>query len=52
MSTTEAESETTANVSATETKPSIGKTGVHLHYHKLHEYKKLTQEQHRELGEW
>ena len=33
-------------------KPSIGKTGVHLHYHKHHEYKKLMHEQHRELSEW
>ena len=33
-------------------KPSIGKTGVHLHYHKHHEYKKLMQEQCHELSEW
>ena len=46
----EAESETTTTVSASETKPSIGKPGVHLHYHKHHEYKKLTREQLRELG--
>ena len=26
--------------------------GVHLRYHKHHEYKKLTHEQHRELSEW
>ena len=32
--------------------PSIGKTGVHLCYHKHHKYKKLTQEQHHELSEW
>ena len=37
----EAKSETTTTVTANETKPSIGKTGVHLHYHKHHEYKKL-----------
>ena len=39
----EAESETTATVAANDTKPSIGKTGVH---------KKLTCEQCHELGEW
>ena len=49
---TEAESETTATVTANETKPSIGKTGVHLRYHKHHEYKKLMQEQRHELSEW
>ena len=48
----EVESETTAIVSTNETKPSIGKPRVHLCYHKHHEYKKLTQEQHHELGEW
>ena len=30
---------------ATTKKPSIGKTGEHLHYHKNSEYKTLTQEQ-------
>ena len=35
-----------------DTKPSIGKTGVHLHYHKHHEYKKLTCKQCHELDEW
>ena len=48
----EAEPETTATVTANETKPSIGKTGVHLCYHKHHEYKKLTWEQHHKLGKW
>ena len=48
----EAESETTTTVTANETKPSIGKTGVHLCYHKHHEYKKLMWEQHCELGKW
>ena len=48
----EAEPEPTATVTANETKPSIGKTGVHLCYHKHHEYKKLTREQHCKLGKW
>ena len=52
ISITEAESETTTTVAANETKPSIGKTGVHLHYHKHHEYKKLMWEQCHELGKW
>ena len=34
------------------TKPSIGKTGVHLRYHKGKEYAKLSKEQNKELGEW
>jgi hypothetical protein len=33
-------------------KPSIGKTGVHLRYHKPAEYMKLTSEQKLELKEW
>ena len=37
---------------ANNSKPSIGKTGVHLHYHKHHEYKKLMHEQCCELSEW
>ena len=37
---------------ATTKKPSIGKTGVHLHYHKNSEYRTLTQEQKDELREW
>ena len=52
ISTIEAESETTTTVTANETKPSIGKTGVHLHYHKHHQYKKLMRKQCCELGEW
>ena len=48
----EAKSETTATVAANDTKPSIGKTGVHLCYHKHHEYKKLMREQCCELGKW
>ena len=37
---------------ATTKKPSIGKTGVHLHYHKNSEYRTLTQEQKDELCKW
>jgi hypothetical protein len=33
-------------------KPSIGKTGVHLRYHKPAEYQKLTPEQKYKLKEW
>ena len=33
-------------------KPSIGKPGVHLHYHMTLEYHELTAEQKRELSEW
>ena len=39
-------------IAANDSKPSIGKSGVHLCYHKHHKYKKLTQEQCRELSEW
>ena len=39
-------------IAANDLKPSIGKTGVHIRYHKHHEYKKLTHEQCRELSEW
>ena len=42
----------TTTIAANTSKPSIGKTGVHLRYHKHHEYKKLTQEQRCELSEW
>ena len=52
ISLTEAKSEPIATIAANDAKPSIGKTGVHLHYHKHHEYKKLTCEQCRELSEW
>ena len=41
----------TTTIATNDLKPSIGKTGVHLCYHKHHEYKKLTQEQRRELSE-
>ena len=33
-------------------KPSIGKTGVHLHYHETAEHRNLNQEQKDELREW
>ena len=39
-------------IAANDSKPSIGKTGVHLRYHKPHKYKKLTHEQCHELSEW
>ena len=39
-------------IAANDSKPSIGKTGVHLRYHKHHKYKKLTHEQCHELIEW
>ena len=37
---------------ATTRKPNIGKTSVHLHYHKHSEYRTLTQEQKDKLHEW
>ena len=33
-------------------KPSIGKTGVHLHYYETGEYRNLSTEQKDELREW
>ena len=39
-------------IAINDAKPSIGKTGVHLRYHKHHEYKKLMHEQRHELSEW
>ena len=33
-------------------KKGIGKTGVHLHFHKAEEYRKLSSEQKMELKEW
>jgi hypothetical protein len=38
--------------STTGGKPAIGKTGVHLRYHKRQEYIKLSKEQKDELREW
>lgn len=45
-------SDTTADIAAFGTKQGIGKSGVHLRYHKPSEYKKLTKEQKDELREW
>ena len=52
ISLTEAHEGPNVTIAANDSKPSIGKTGVHLCYHKHHEYKKLTHEQCRELSEW
>ena len=48
----EAEDTNTAEVGSADTKPSIGKTGVHLRYYKTKEYHKLTNEQKLELKKW
>ena len=47
ISLAEAHDGPTMTIASNNVKPSIGKTGVHLHYHKHNKYKKLTQEQHR-----
>ena len=39
-------------IATNDSKPGIGKSGVHLRYHKHHKYKKLMHEQLRELSEW
>ena len=52
ISLTEVKNGLTTTIAANDSKPSIGKTGVHLHYHKHHEYRKLMQEQCCELSEW
>ena len=52
ISLAEADNGPTTTIATNNSKPSIGKTRVHLHYHKHHEHKKLTQEQHHELSEW
>ena len=52
ISFTEAHDGPNMTIAANDSKPSIGKTGVHLRYHKHHEYKKLMHEQRRELSEW
>jgi hypothetical protein len=41
-----------ANVGSVQLKKSIGRTGVHLRYYKVDEYRKLTPEQKEELREW
>ena len=51
ISLAEADNGPTTTIAANNSKPSIGKTGVHFRYHKHHEYKKLTQEQCHELSE-
>ena len=51
ISSMEAHKGRNVTIAANDSKPSIGKTGVHLHYHKHHECKKLTHEQCRELSE-
>ena len=52
ISLAEVENRPITTVAANDSKPSIGKTGVHLCYHKHHEYRKLMQEQCHELSEW
>ena len=52
ISLTEAHEGPNVTIAANDSKQSIGKTGVHLRYHKHHEYMKLTHEQRRQLSEW
>ena len=52
ISLTEAHEGPNVTIAANDSKPSIGKTGVHLCYHKHHKYMKLTHDQCRELSEW
>ena len=52
ISLTEAHDGSNVTIAANDSKPSIRKTGVHLRYHKHHEYMKITHEQRRELSEW
>ena len=52
ISLAEVDNRPTTTIATNDSKPSIGKTGVHLCYHKHHKYQKLTQEQCRELSEW
>ena len=51
ISLTEAKSESTTTIAVNDAKPSIGKTGVHVHYQKHHECKKLACEHCHELSE-
>ena len=44
--------ETEANVAASDSKPSKGKSGVHLRWHTKEEYKRLNPAQRTELREW
>ena len=52
ISLAEVENGPITTIAANNSKPGIGKTGEHLPYHKHHEYRKLMQQQHRELSEW
>ena len=52
ISLAEVDNRPTTTIAANDSKPSIGKTGVHLLYHKHHEYKNLMHEQCHELSEW
>ena len=52
ISLAEAENGPITTIATNNLKPSIGKTGVHLRYHKHHEYRKLMQEQCCELSKW
>ena len=52
ISLTEAHNGPNITIAANDSKPSIAKTGVHIRYHKHHEYKKPMHEQHHELSEW
>ena len=52
ISLAEVENGPTTTIAVNNSKPSIGKTGVHLHYRKHHEYRKLMQEQRHELSKW
>ena len=45
-------SEANAEISGFGDKPGIGKTGVHLRWHSKKEFKRLTQEQMKELMKW
>lgn len=45
-------SDTTAEIAGFGDKPGIGKSGVHLRWHKFKEYKALSQEQREELDTW
>ena len=52
ISLVEAHDGSNVTIAANDSKPSIGKTGVHLCYHKHHKYMKLTHKQRCELSEW
>ena len=50
ISLAEVKNRPTTTIAMNDSKRRIGKTGVHLCYHKHHEYRKLMQEQRRELS--